>query len=234
MPLRSRYPPAVVKPSSLARDAGDAVRAGTDGIEHVTSLGVALLPPRDAEKYRQAVLADNAARQQGRYEVWEKIDLDSARARSLISLLAERRTYLSPTLAIFERRAGDKDTMDVHVRGFRRMVELTGRARRAGVRVVVGSHSKVPHAERGWAYQHEMELLVEAGMTPMEVIVAATSENARFFRAEDRVGSVERGKLADLLLVQGDPTKEMSAMRNVRRVMLGGHWVEAEAGESRE
>ncbi len=211
-------------------DAGDAVRAGTDGIEHVTSLGVALLPPRDAEKYRQAVLADNAARRHGRYEIWEKIDLDSARVGSLIQLLVERRTYLSPTLAVFERRAGDKDTTDVHVRGFRRMVELTGRARRAGVRVVVGSHSVVPHAERGWAYQREMELLVEAGMTPMEVIVAATSENARFFRAEDRIGSVEPGKLADLLLVQGDPTKEMSAMRNVRRVMLGGRWVQAEVG----
>lgn len=208
-------------------DAGDAVRAGTDGIEHVTSLGVALLPPRDAEKYRQAVLADNAARQEGRYAVWDKIDIDSPRARALLGLLVERRTYLSPTLAVFERRAGDADTTDVHVRGFRRMVELAGRAKRAGVRVVVGSHSKVPHAERGWAYQREMELLVEAGLTPMEVIVAATSENARFFRAEDRIGSVERGKLADLLLVQGDPTKEVGAMRNVRRVMLGGRWVEA-------
>jgi imidazolonepropionase-like amidohydrolase len=60
----------------------------------------------------------------------------------------------------------------------------------------------------------------------MEVIVAATSENARFFRAADRIGSVERGKLADLLLVQGDPTTEIGAMRNVRRVMLGGRWIE--------
>lgn len=208
-------------------DAGDAVRAGTDGIEHVTSLGVALLPPRVAEQYRQAVLADNAARVQGRYEVWAKIDLDSARVSSLLGLLVERRTFLTPTLAVFERRAGDKDTTDVHVRGFGQMLELTGRAKRAGVRIVVGSHSSVPHAERGWAYQRELELLVEAGLTPMEVIVAATSENARFFRAEDRLGSVERGKLADLLLVQGDPTQDLSAMRNIRRVMLGGRWVGA-------
>jgi imidazolonepropionase-like amidohydrolase len=206
-------------------DATDAVRAGVDGIEHVTSFGTALLPPREAEKYRQAVLADNAARREGRYAVWGAADLEGARARSLIALLAGRGTYVSPTLAIFERRAGDKDTTEVHLRGFKKMLDFTGRARRAGVRVVVGSHSAVPHAQRGWAYQRELELLVEAGLTPSEVIVAATLENARFFRVEDRIGSVERGKLADLLLVEGDPLSDVRAMRNVRRVMLGGRWV---------
>ncbi|HEX8151058.1 MAG TPA: amidohydrolase family protein [Pyrinomonadaceae bacterium] len=212
-------------------DAADAVRAGVDGVEHVTSFGTALLPTRDAEKYRQAVLADNAARREGRYEVWNKADLDGARAQSIINLLAGRGTYLSPTLAIFERRAGDKDTTDVHVRGFKQMLEFTGRARRAGVRVVVGSHSAVPHAERGWAYQRELELLVEAGLTPMQTIVAATSENARFFRVGERLGSVEAGKLADLLLVEGDPLKDIRVMRNVRRVMLGGAWVGAAQGQ---
>jgi imidazolonepropionase-like amidohydrolase len=212
-------------------DAADAVRAGVDGVEHVTSFGTALLPARDAEKYRQAVLADNAARREGRYEVWNKADLDGPRARAIISLLAERGTYLSPTLAIFERRAGDKDTKDVHVGGFKKMLEFTGRARRAGVRVVVGSHSAVPHAERGWAYQRELELLVGAGLTPMQTIVAATSENARFFRVEERLGSVEPGKLADLLLVEGDPLRDITVMRNVRRVMLGGAWVGAAQGK---
>ena len=212
-------------------DAGDAIRAGVDGVEHVTSFGTALLPTREAEKYRQSVLADNAARREGRYEVWSKIDLDGARARSIINLMVERGTFLSPTLAVFERRAGDKDTTDVHVRGFKQMLDFTARARRAGVRVVVGSHSAVPHAERGWAYQRELELLVEAGLTPMQTIVAATSENARFFRVEERLGSVEPGKLADLLLVEGDPLKDIRAMRRVRRVMLGGVWVVGAEGK---
>ena len=206
-------------------DAGDAIRAGVDGVEHVTSFGPALLPAREAEKYRQSVLADNAARREGRYEVWNKSDPAGPRAQSLFKLMAERGTYLSPTLAIFERRAGDKDTTDVHVNGFRKMLEFTARARRAGVRVVVGSHSAVPHAGRGWAYQRELELLVEAGLTPMQAIVAGTSENARFFRVEERLGSIEPGKLADLLFVEGDPLRDISAMRNVRRVMLGGVWV---------
>src|SRR5829696_3385797 len=206
-------------------DANDAIRAGVDGVEHVTSFGTALMPARDAEKYRQSVLADNAARREGRYEVWNRADPAGPRAQALYKLMAGRGTFLSPTLAIFERRAGDKETTDVHVKGYRKMLEFTARARRAGVRVVVGSHSAVPHAERGWAYQRELELLVEAGLTPMQAIVAATSENARFFRAADRIGSVEPGKLADLLFVEGDPLGDIRAMRNVRRVMLGGVWV---------
>jgi imidazolonepropionase-like amidohydrolase len=207
-------------------DAADAIRAGVDGVEHVTSFGTALaLNAREAEKYRQSVLADNAARREGRYEVWNKIDPSGPRAQALFKLMVEHGTYLSPTLAIFERRAGDKETTDVHVNGFKSMQEFAVRAWREGVRVVVGSHSAVPHAERGWAYQRELELLVEAGLTPMEAIVSGTSRNARFFRIEERLGSVERGKLADLLLVEGDPLKDISVMRKIRRVMLGGVWV---------
>ena len=62
-------------------------------------------------------------------------------------------------------------------------------------------------------------------MTPTEVIVAATMENARFFRIDDRLGGVEAGKLADLILVEGDPLKEFGALRRIRRVMLNGKWV---------
>ena len=211
-------------------DAGDAARAGVNGIEHVTSLGTALLPPREAEAYRQAVLADNGARREGRYEVWAKIDPDSGRARDLLRLLAERGVFLSPTLAVFERRAGDEKATETHVRAFKNMMALVGRARRAGVRVVVGSHSSVPHAARGWAYQREAELLVESGLTPAEAITAATLENARFFRADGRLGSVEPGKLADLVLVAGDPLADITALRRVRRVMLNGRWVNSVLG----
>ncbi|HEY8560349.1 MAG TPA: amidohydrolase family protein [Pyrinomonadaceae bacterium] len=207
-------------------DADEAVRAGLDGVEHITSFGTCLLPAREAEKYKQSILLNNDARREGRYRVWNDLDLNSEKARSLVRLLAERKTFVAPTLAIFERRAGDQDTTALHTEAFRKMLALTGMMRRAGVRIVVGSHSAVPHAERGWAYQRELELLVEAGLTPMQAIVAGTMENARFFRNEDRIGSLEKGKLADLVLIDGDPSKDISAMRRVRRVMLNGVWVE--------
>ncbi|HEY3027361.1 MAG TPA: amidohydrolase family protein [Pyrinomonadaceae bacterium] len=211
-------------------DAGDAIRAGVDGVEHATSFGTALLPLREAEKYRQAVLADNNARREGRYQVWNAIDLDSPRARALFKLIVDRGTVVSPTLAVFERQRGDKDTTEMHVRAFKQMEAFVGRVYRAGAHVVVGSHSDVPHAKRGWAYQRELELLVESGLTPMQAIVAGTMENARFFRSADRLGSVEAGKLADLVLVEGDPLKNISDMRRVKHVMLNGQWV-PHAGE---
>jgi imidazolonepropionase-like amidohydrolase len=210
-------------------DGADAIRAGIDGIEHVTSLGSALLPPPDAEAYRQAVLADNAARREGRYRVWSQIDLDSDGVGRLLKLMVERNVTLSPTLAVFERRNGDKDTTEMHVRGFQQMVRFVGLARRAGVRVVVGSHSDVPHAERGWAYQREMELLVESGLTPMEAVQAGTIENARFFRVDDRLGSIEAGKAADLVLLEGDLSKGIDAIRHIKRVMIDGRWLKGEA-----
>ncbi len=56
-------------------NAWDAINAGLDGIEHVTSFGPILIPPMEAEQYKLRVLADNDARKRGRYEVWNRIDV---------------------------------------------------------------------------------------------------------------------------------------------------------------
>jgi len=71
---------------------------------------------------------------------------------------------------------------------------------------------------------------VDSGLTPMQAIVAGTLENARFFHASDRLGSIEAGKLADLVLVAGNPLSNISDMRRIKRVMLNGEWVKG-AGE---
>ena len=210
-------------------DARDAIRAGIDGIEHATSFGTALLPLRDAEKYRQAMLADNNARREGRYQVWNTINFDTQQARDLFKLIVDRGVFVSPTLAVFEKQPGDKDTTEVQVHGFKQMETFVRLAHQAGAKIVVGSHSDVPHAKRGWAYQRELELLVESGLTPMQALVAGTLENARYFRIDDRLGTVETGKVADLLMVEGDPLKNISNMRKVKRVMLNGNWVKAES-----
>jgi len=211
-------------------DARDAMIAGIDGIEHATSFGTALLPLRDAEKYRQAILADNNARREGRYQVWNSIDLTTPQAKSLFKLIVDRGVFVSPTLAVFERQPGDKDTKEFHVHAFKQMEAFVGLVNKAGAKIVVGSHSDVPHAKRGWAYQRALELLVDSGLTPMEAIVAGTMNNARYFRIEDRLGSVEAGKLADLVIVEGDPLKDISNMRRVKQVMLNGRWQQAESG----
>ena len=68
----------------------------------------------------------------------------------------------------------------------------------------------------------EAELMVNWGMTPMAVTVAATSGNAAYFHLENRVGRVREGLMADLIAVEGDPTADIAALRKVKMVMKGG------------
>lgn len=208
-------------------DADDAIRAGLDGVEHVTSFGTALAEKVDAEIFRQIVRTNNSARGKARYELWSNLDLDhSSRVKPLIDLILQRKIFLSPTLAVFERRAGDKGVSDAEVRGYGNMLKFIRLCHRAGATIVVGSHSSVPKAERGWAYQREMELLAECGLTTSEIITAGTLNNARFFHTDARVGSIEAGKLADLVLIEGDPRTNIVAMKNVNRVILNGRFVD--------
>jgi imidazolonepropionase-like amidohydrolase len=77
----------------------------------------------------------------------------------------------------------------------------------------------------GSTYQHEMNLFAETGMDPMKIIKSATIENARFFRIDHRLGSIKKGKQADLILIEGNPVKNINDMNNVKKVMLNGKWV---------
>ena len=91
----------------------------------------------------------------------------------------------------------------------------------AGVTMCMGGDVGVyAHGDNG----REMELMAAYGMAPADVLIAATSGNARIFRLADR-GAVRAGLLADLVAVEGDPTRDMSAVRRVRMVMKGGAFV---------
>ncbi|MGI9541839.1 MAG: amidohydrolase family protein, partial [Cyclobacteriaceae bacterium] len=68
----------------------------------------------------------------------------------------------------------------------------------------------------------------DAGLSNMEVILAATMENARFFQIDSRLGSIEEGKIADLILLREDPLQDLKAMRSVEKVMLNGVFVDFE------
>ncbi len=206
-------------------DADDAIEAGVIGIEHVTSFGTVLADPRLAGSFRDSVMEENDARKDGRYRLWAGIQFDkNKRVQPLLDLIVKKGVFVSPTLATFERRAGDRKTQDFHVQGFEKMMQFVGRCQDAGAIVVTGSHTWSKHVDLGWAFQREMELLVESGLTPLEVISASTINNARFLGCAERLGTLEAGKLADLVLVQGRPDKNIRAMYDVRRVMQNGVW----------
>lgn len=88
----------------------------------------------------------------------------------------------------------------------------------AGIPIVAGTDKAVP----GHSLHRELELYVQAGLTPMQVIQLATSGAAKVMRMDGEVGTVEVGKRADLILVQGNPLERFSDLRKVSRVVTKG------------
>ena len=213
-------------------DAGELIAAGLHGVEHITSFGLSVLPRRDAEAYRQAVLKDNDARRDGRYRIFAAANLDGPEARALYAVLRERKPWVDPTLAVFERRADHRpagvkpEVLSVMVAGFAKMKQLTRRVAQEGARVVMGGHTSVPFASRGEAPWRELELLVESGFTPLEAIAAATGTAADFLYRGDEFGTLRPGLKADVVVLRGDPSRDIAAVRSVDRVMVNGRWVD--------
>ena len=206
-------------------DADDAIAAGVQGIEHITSFGTALADAESAHRFRQTVAATPGARESLRYRLWAELNLDpnqNPRIAPLLRMIVDRGVFVSPTLAVFERRPGDENTEEFQTRGFEKMLQFTGMCHRAGAKIVVGSHTWVPHAPRGGAYLRELQLLVEAGMTPDEALQSGTRLNAEFFGAEDRIGTIQAGTSADLVIVTGRPDHDLLDLQRVHRVVLNG------------
>jgi imidazolonepropionase-like amidohydrolase len=96
---------------------------------------------------------------------------------------------------------------------------------KAGVTIVPGSDTGLV----GYGLHREIELYVDAGMTPLQAIQSATVVSARAMGLDKDVGTVAVGKRADLILVNGDPLKDIRALRNVTRVIANGRVYDAEA-----
>jgi imidazolonepropionase-like amidohydrolase len=141
-------------------------------------------------------------------------------------LMKEKGTYLVPTLMAgeFAKRAADQGLLSpamavkaraAHAGGARRI----GFALKHGVPIAFGTDAGVgPHGENA----QEFKLMVDAGMTPMQTLVAATSTAAKLLGWEANVGTLAAGKWADIVAVPGDPLRDITATERVTFVMKGG------------
>lgn len=138
---------------------------------------------------------------------------DSARLRAVPSrlhfLVVPRDTPSADELARGRRR-------------FARQMELVAALHRAGVRILAGSDAPNSWVYPGSALHDELELLVRAGLSPADALRSATLEPARYLGAADSLGTVARGKKADLLLLDGDPLQSISNTRRIRAVIANG------------
>jgi hypothetical protein len=221
--------------------AQDAVLAGYDEIQHINQVLLNFLvndktDTRTLERF---------------YLPAEKVgdlDFDGKPVQDFIALLAQRKVTVDPTLATFnfvrqkdgvmsqefaavadhvppdvrrnfmqgQMKIPDDKTWQRYEKSYAKMIEFTGRMYKAGIPLVAGTDDIA-----GFTLQRELELYVEAGLTPAQVLQIATWNGARYSKVLDDRGAITPGRRADLILVDGDPTQNISDIRKVALVIKG-------------
>ena len=137
----------------------------------------------------------------------------------LLLMMADKNIFFVPTFTVFIFHA-ERGTphAQIEARDFRQNhIESVQKALAAGVKVVAGTDAG------GWVHGNnaqELQCLVEAGMTPMQAIMAATGWAAECCGIEKDVGTVEKGKAADLVVVDGDPLRDITLLQDKSRIKL--------------
>jgi imidazolonepropionase-like amidohydrolase len=222
--------------------AEEAVDAGYDEIQHINQvlLNFLVTPTTDTRTLERFYLpAEKVA----------GLDFDSKPVQDFIAKLKARQTVIDPTLATFEfirQRDGevgapvagvfehlppdvqrgrkvatikipDEATAKRYDESYRKMVEFVGRMYHAGIPIVAGTDEV-----EGFTLQAELGLYVQAGLTPAQALQVATKNGALYTRTSHERGRIAPGMLADLVLVDGDPTRDIGDIRKVALVITQG------------
>jgi imidazolonepropionase-like amidohydrolase len=221
--------------------ASQCVELGYDEIQHVNFLILNFFP--------EIKNTNTIARLVEPAKVGATLDLNSPKVQSFIKLLQDHHTKLDLTLSVFEdsylSRAGEipvgfrpvANRLPAQVRrgllsqgmtpppgmdetyrkSFAKMMELTGLLYRAGIPIEGGTDSMA-----GFALEHELELEAQAGIPPSQVLQNATLNAARIMSLDKDLGSIAPGKLADVVLVDGNPAANISDVRKTVLVVKDG------------
>ena len=222
--------------------AEDAIAAGYDEIQHINQLVLNFLvtPETDTRTLERFYLPAKE---------FAAFDLASKAIQDFIKLLKDKGLSVDPTLATFdflkkvdgtvgdpwqaivahlpgdvqrqyhsaEIDIPDAATAALYAKSFAKMVEFTGLMYQAGIPIVAGTDELA-----GFTLQGELELLVKAGLTPAQALQVATLNGAKYSNASERKGQITVGRDADLLLVDGDPTRNISDIRQLALVITQG------------
>jgi Amidohydrolase family len=105
---------------------------------------------------------------------------------------------------------------------YKKEIELVGLMHRAGVEFLAGTDVENPYCFPGFSLHDELELLVQAGLSPMEALQSATLNAARFLGREKELGTVEKGKIADLVLLEANPLEDIRNTTKINSVVING------------
>ncbi|MFN3514832.1 MAG: CIA30 family protein [Phenylobacterium sp.] len=220
----------------------DAIKAFADGWRYGTSpdntsmdLWTLSALVDEAHKNKLKVLTHTVTVERGKVAAKAKVDViahslqDREVDAEVVELLKQSGTFYAPTLAVYEPvKPGqpEPDRADPRVqqsfRKFGYALHNVKTLHDAGVPIALGTDAGMPGTPHGVATLREMELLVQAGLTPVEALMAATANSARAMGQIADRGTIEKGKRADLVLISGAPWDEISDVRKTDRVFLDG------------
>ena len=160
--------------------------------------------------------------------------------------IAEQGAFVNPTLHVFRAKIWtalhkkeqqgltpvEQKQLDSDLRTFDTRIERCRRLMEMGAKVITGSDSSWGDYQLGNTV-YETECLRMAGYTDAQGVASVTSQAAVALGIDEQVGTLEPGKLADLIVVDGDPTKDINALWNVEEVFLGGRRIDRGSAESR-
>ena len=102
-------------------------------------------------------------------------------------------------------------------------MKMVGLFNKQGVKILAGTDTPIGFLTPGFSLHKELELLVESGLTPLQALRAATITPAEFFNLEDKMGTVEVGKFADLVILNNNPLNDIKHTQDIHAVILKGH-----------
>jgi hypothetical protein len=132
--------------------------------------------------------------------------------------------WWSPTTNFFARYR-TSEYIAYKKRLFERELQLVGDMNRAGVRFMTGTDLSGAYVFAGFSVHHEMELLVRAGLTPLEALQASTRNPAIFLGEEKSSGTVEVGKIANLVLLEANPLTDIRNTQRINAVIVKGQYL---------
>jgi hypothetical protein len=199
----------------------DAIDAGIEGFSHIRVWRDFL--PLDAQPQGENETLDREKAPLARMQAdWSAIDPEGAEMGELLRLMAARGVALDPTLTV--QRVGERDRTRFSMEEFatasesyRRMSRFVHRAHESGVMLLAGTD--------GGSLNDEMEAYVAAGVPTVEVLRSATVNGARWLGREADFGTIQPGRRADFVLVDGDPLRDIRDARKISAVIKEGRIV---------
>jgi len=216
-----------------------AAEAGIRSVEHATSIFIDCIDEPEAPRLERAratvetELCREVAQSLEAHGTWYVPTLVTERGYSHLNKPEFQndprlrympdlvRDWWRPENDLFGSEYTEEDWLTVE-RGFSKLLEVTAIMVEHEVGILAGSDTPNAFAFPGFGLHDELELLVEAGLSPLEALQAATIDAARFLQSTDTMGSVEPGKVADLVLLEGNPLEDISNTQTISSVVLDG------------